>query len=208
VNLLGACNTLKNVNGKITASVTDSYGFIESLGGRRTIFNGAGVVLLGAGGGARSVVYALSRLGVQKLFISDVVFERSLNLSQMAMHDLKLADVTALSNQDPALNDAVAESTILINASPVGMHPDVHSLPFANLSVLTEKHFVYDLVYNPGMTKLLQEAQARGAAVQNGLDMLIFQGLQSLRIWHNEGFQLQEAALNELAHLMKAELES
>ena len=206
VCLLGAANTLKAAGGRVSAHVTDPYGFIESLGLKRSIFKGASVVLFGAGGGARSVTFALAQLGVTRLFITDVIFERTLSLSHLAVSGLKILETTAIQVQDPALLDAVADSSIIINASPAGMHPQVSLTPLTDVTAISKKHFVYDLVYNPALTRFLAMAQQKGASVQNGLNMLIYQGLQSLRIWEDENFQLTEQGLAEVRSLLNAEL--
>jgi shikimate dehydrogenase len=204
---MGACNTLQNKNGRVCAHVTDPFGFTESLGERKDCFAGAHVILLGAGGAARSVAFALSQLGVKKLYTTDILFDRALNLSHLAVKELKLQECEVIEYGDPAINDAILDSTIVINASPAGMHPNT-DCPVADMSAFSERHFVYDLVYNPEKTQFLSHAQSKGASVQNGLDMLILQGLASLRIWEEKEFQLDRPALQEVRNVLNNELKN
>jgi shikimate dehydrogenase len=202
-----ACNTLQNKNGRICAHVTDPFGFIESLAEHRAHFAGAHVVLIGAGGAARSVTFALAQLGVKRLYNTDVLFDRALHLSHLAVKNLHIPEALVIQHKDPVMNDAIVDSTIIINASPVGMHPDT-GCPLTDMSAFSTRHFVYDLVYNPGTTRFLSQAHAKGAAIQNGLDMLIFQGLGSLRIWENKELLLNGPALMEVRNVLKGELQN
>ena len=204
VELLGAANTLKPENGSITAYVTDPFGFIESLEEKKSRFEHATVLMFGAGGAAKSVVYALSQLNINKLIIADIIKEKADSLVATAIQNYKIPH--AVTAQTEHINDYINESTIIINATAVGMLPHTERSVLSDYSAITNRHFVYDLIYNPGLTTLMRKSQQRGAAVQNGLDMLIFQGLQSLRIWLNEEYDLKGAALNELKAIMNQEL--
>ncbi len=203
VELLGAANTLKLKDGLVTAYVTDPFGFIESLGPNRTRFENAKVLMFGAGGAAKSVAYALSRLKINKLTITDIIKEKADTLAATAKQAFKIPLTEAV--QPANIQDRISESSIIINATAIGMLPDTEKSVLNDYSAVTNRHFVFDLIYNPGQTTLMKNAEKRGAVVQNGLDMLIFQGLQSLRIWMNEEYELKGAALNELKNIMKQE---
>ncbi|MBN2412150.1 shikimate dehydrogenase [candidate division KSB1 bacterium] len=203
VELLGAANTLKLKDGSIAAYVTDPFGFIESLGNNRSRFENAKVLMFGAGGAAKSVAYALSRLNINKLTITDIIDEKADLLAATAKQAFKIPHTETVHSTD--INDCISDSAIIINASAVGMMPDTEKSVLNDYSAVTNRHFVFDLIYNPGQTALMKNARNRGTVVQNGLDMLIFQGLQSLRIWMNEEYELKGAALNELKGIMKQE---
>lgn len=206
VRLLGAANTLKNKEGIISAFVTDPYGFMESVKKDQEEFYNANVFLFGAGGAAKSVAFALSKLKIKKLICFDVVDEKVKNLIKTCKRDFKIPETFIFNELNVSLNDALEDSTIIINATPVGMVPNQNTSVLKDYAVINSNHFVYDLVYNPGKTKLLLYAEKRGAKIQNGLDMLIFQGLESLRIWTEKDLQLSQKKLYELGSIMYKEL--
>ena len=203
--MLQAANTLKNVNGVIKAFTTDSYGFIESLGKNRQRFEDSSVVMFGAGGAAKSIAYALAKLKVKSVTVLDIEQQRVDHLSKQCSA-YGISQVTGLLSQQQDLT-FLKDKDVIINTSPVGMYPNIQDCVIDDFSMISDRHFVYDLVYNPGKTKLLAEAEKQGAAIQNGLEMLIFQGLESLRIWmDNKDLILSKDALTELKQIMMAEL--
>ncbi len=206
VQQLGAANTLVLENNQITAHVTDPYGFIESLGENRERFKKTSVLLFGAGGAAKSVSNALATLGVKRLIIHDLVPEKAAELITLCRESFGIYNVSSLEETGQTVNDVVAQTPIVINATAVGMHPNESASVIEDMAAVTENHFFYDLVYNPGKTRFLQLAEWAGATVQNGLRMLIFQGLQSLRIWTGKDLKLSSTGLIELETIMKKEL--
>ncbi|MBN1466095.1 shikimate dehydrogenase [candidate division KSB1 bacterium] len=202
VRLLGAANTLKNSDGHISAHVTDPHGFEESLGGHADRFKGASVLLYGAGGAARSVAYALAKLGVRQLLIAEVAVQKAFELAELAK-SFGIKNAAALQKPLAPMKTILANAHIVINATPVGMHPWHEKTVVDYPDVITVDHFFYDLVYNPGKTRFLREAEERGATVQNGLDMLIFQGLHSLRLWTEQELRLSTGQFNDLRSFMK-----
>ncbi|MBN1997785.1 shikimate dehydrogenase [candidate division KSB1 bacterium] len=207
VQKLGAANTLALKDGRILAYVTDPFGFLQSLGANQDRFKGADVFLVGAGGGARSVCYALTELGIGKLIVTDQDEERAKNLAVLAVEQFGLQDVEYCPAQPEKKNAAISASSVVINATPAGMSPHIDQSPVNDFAAFTKKHFVYDLIYNPAKTKFLLGAEKQGATIQNGLDMLIFQGLGSLKIWYEADLQLDTPLLAELQQLMKQKLE-
>ena len=205
VKLLGAANTLANDNGTITAHVTDPYGFIESLGEHKSRFSGASVLLFGAGGAAKSVAYALSKLGVGQLLISDLITPKAVELAKRAKA-FGLKDATALEPPLAPIKEIIKHTHIIINATAVGMHPHQEKSVVAHYDVVGPQHFFYDLVYNPAKTTFLRLAEEKGATIKNGLNMLIFQGVQSLRIWTGLDLQLSPSQLSELQTIMRKKL--
>ena len=104
------------------------------------------------------------------------------------------------------MKEIISHTHIIINATAVGMHPYEDKTVVDYYEVVTADHFFYDLVYNPAKTKFLQMAEEKGATIQNGLDMLIFQGLESMRIWTGKDLALTETQLSELKSLMNKQL--
>jgi shikimate dehydrogenase len=205
VSTLMAANTIKNDGEKLSAYVTDPLGFIESLGDERDRFAGASVVLFGAGGAAKSVAYALSKLSVHKLVVVNRSAGRAVALAHAARQVFGIPTVETVTMDDKLLRDALSQASIVINTTPLGMRPSENSSILNDFSSLSKRHFVYDLIYNPSITVLLSKAKAMGAVTQNGLDMLIFQGLESLRIWMGDRYEIDSESLNQLRKLLMRE---
>jgi shikimate dehydrogenase len=85
------------------------------------------------------------------------------------------------------LNDQLLQSaTLWINTTPLGMYPNVDSCPPLNYSVIGDRHYLYDLVYNPAETLFLQKGKAQGAVTENGHDMLVIQAEEGWKIWNQQ----------------------
>jgi len=206
VERLGAANTLVPGAEGIEAHVTDPVGFLESLSGERERFRGAAVVLLGAGGAAQSVSYVLGRLGVAQLTLTDLESGRAERLADLAQRSFGLPRVTAMEAGSDSLSERLARADVIINATPVGMSPHTERSPIGESGLLHSKQLVYDLIYNPATTRLLADAAARGAAVKNGLDMLIEQGVASLRLWTGKPLRLGARERGQLRSYLQERL--
>ncbi len=183
-NLIGAVNTVANCEGVLVGYNTDAPGFLQSLrydagfepGGKQA-------VILGAGGAARAVAFALVSAGVKRL----AIFNRNPFRAEALANDISVllgrCQVEAGDLQSAALMRELAEADLLVNATSAGMHPDVGNLPLQDLSALRPGMLVYDLVYNPPRTRLLQEAEKRGCGVCSGIGMLVYQGALAFEIW-------------------------
>ncbi len=183
VRAIGAANTLTLRGGALEADNTDWIGVtrtLEPLGpwaGRRA-------TVLGAGGAARAVVYAL-----RKLELDVTVVNRTRAHAQALVADL--------GGRVGTLDDPF---DLLVNASSIGMSPDVDGTP-APAEALRRGATVFDTVYRPLETRLLREARARGCRTQDGLDMLLHQAVEQIRIWSGKRADaglLRSAALASL----------
>ncbi len=162
---IGAANTLTLRGGVLEADNTDWVGVtrtLEPLGP----WAGKRATVLGAGGAARAVVYALRKLGLEVGVVN-----------RTRAHALAL--VAELGGRVGSLDDPF---DLLVNATSVGMSPDVDGTP-APIAALRSDATVFDTVYRPLETRLLREARARGCRTQDGLDMLVHQAVEQLRIW-------------------------
>lgn len=204
VELLGAANTLAHErdSGKITAFSTDHLGFVASLGQHKDRFSQARVVLLGAGGSAKSIAYALVQLAVAKITIVNRTRERAQDLARLMQTLLHFSAVTVMTPDDLALNDTIAAADVVINTTTTGMYPKVGTSILPDFSAFCRRHFVYDLIYNPQNTFFLAQAGAMGAQTQSGLDMLIYQGLFSQSIWQNRTLELPPAAMEQIRQIL------
>jgi 3-dehydroquinate dehydratase/shikimate dehydrogenase len=165
---IGAVNTLKYKESKWIGYNTDWIGFIKPL---LNVVNPnkLKVLVLGAGGAAASVIYALKKHGAK------VAITNRNNIKAVELANKFYIDFVPWDQKDSYDFD------ILVNATPAGMYPQEASKPIELKSF--EAKIIYDLVYNPLETELLKEAKAKGAITINGLDMLIEQAVDQLKIW-------------------------
>lgn len=174
--VIGAVNTVKNERGVLVGYNTDSIGFLRSLPTQNRSPEAA--ILVGAGGAARAVAHALLQYTVTALCIYNRSVERALKLAEELQKHYPTKTVFVA--RDPyALPWDRAD--LLVNATPVGTESEALPVPLPGR--LAHNLIVYDLVYNPPKTKLLIEAERRGAQAIGGLDMLIYQALEALKIW-------------------------
>jgi shikimate dehydrogenase len=176
---VGAVNTLHRENGLVIGSNTDIRGFIEAIREKGINSRGLSATILGAGGAAKSVAYALAEAGAIKLGI----FNRSLGAaSRLALEISQNRPVDVRADRTPTKED-LEESDLLINCTPVGMAG--HSIDESPLeqSKLSSGLVVMDLVYNPLYTRLLREAQDAGCKTIDGVGMLVYQGAVGFELW-------------------------
>lgn len=196
--IIGAVNTIVIGDGRLTGFNTDWSGFLADLESFRLALYGRDCLVLGAGGSARAVVYALLRRGCRV-----TVLARRPEQAQQLVADLGRAfpNVT-LQADDLAVAVGVAsglDGPIVINTTPLGMagaNVDLSPWPDAPLP---PGAFVYDLVYNPRRTRLLQQAEADGRRAANGLGMLVHQAAEAFEIitGRRPDAQVMRAAVGE-----------
>ncbi|MDO8880766.1 MAG: shikimate dehydrogenase [Coriobacteriia bacterium] len=179
--MAGAVNTVHSVDGRLIGYNTDGRGLLESLADDAS-FDPAGssVAVIGAGGAAGAAVTAfiLAKAGSLALVNRDV--DRAEQLLERVESRLRGMPVTVHA-LDGSAASAVRDADLVINATPVGMGADDPSpIPTA---WLREGQVVYDMVYRPGTTALVREAQAVGARAFSGLGMLVAQGALAIDIW-------------------------
>ena len=166
VNAINACNCIRKYNGKLYGYNTDVIGFEKSLKPFLQPHHQKALIL-GTGGAAAAVAWVLEKLGISFKYVS-----RSDKGEGIISYD--------------TLNDAILnEHHLIINTSPVGMFPNVKEAPALHYEVLTDKHHLYDLIYNPAETLFLTKGKERGASIQNGLEMLHLQAEASWEIWNS-----------------------
>jgi len=164
-----AVNTIVNEGGKLIGYNTDWCGVLEALE-EKVDLKGKRVVLLGAGGAARAIGFALKRRDCE-VIVSNRTMDKGAVLAKelMCIHR-PLSSIEGL------------KADVIINATPVGMHPYKEESPLPK-KVLREGMAVMDIVYRPVQTKLLREAEEIGCLTINGLEMLSRQGAAQLEIW-------------------------
>ena len=180
---LGAVNTiLVGADGRLTGYNTDWTGFQADLAGQGVVVNGRTCLVLGAGGSARAVVYALAQMGGQV----QVLARRPAQAAQLAA-DLQPHLTNSLIEERP-LTDlprvaVQTEAPLIVNTTPLGMTPHTDQSVWPDALPIPAGSFVYDLVYNPAQTKLMAQAEAAGCQASNGLGMLLHQGAQAFALW-------------------------
>ena len=197
----GAVNTVVNRGGVLEGHNTDGTGFLRALkedGGFDS--QGKRALLLGAGGAARAVVWALVDAGVSRLCIANRTVERARRLVADLGHSVELS---AISLDEVATQDGW---DLIVNCTSLGMRhgPGEGRSPLPS-GVISVHTLVYDLVYNPQETLLLRDAKKAGARTLGGLPMLVYQGAEAFQLWAEREapmpvmFQAAQRALEALA---------
>lgn len=150
--------------GKLKGYNSDYYGFKKSLKPLLQAHH-TKALILGTGGAAKAVCFALDRLGISHTNVSREAKEGMLSYDQV--------------------NAALFEHThIIINCTPLGTSPNTEAFPPIPYVYFTEKHIAFDLIYNPAETQFLKKAKAHGAVTKNGYEMLVLQAEKAWKIWN------------------------
>jgi shikimate dehydrogenase len=173
VREIGAVNTVVVAkDGKLKGFNTDFLGFSRHL--KELKVKPQKTAIIGAGGAARAVCFALGQIKVEEICIYDIDAYKSLGLVSQFKDVFSQTKLSAVARIEE-LN--LQDKDLLINASPVGMRPDDPCL--VEDKAIHKNLFVYDLIYNPAETKLITQARQAGARFSNGLGMLLYQGILS-----------------------------
>ncbi len=179
---IGAVNTIVNSNGSLKGYNTDASGFLKALTGRGIEPRGKKVVILGAGGASKAVSFSLAERGADLVILNrELEFDWAVELAGHLSRSFSI-EVRALKLNEPNLKKALVGADILVNTTSVGMSPRGDESPVPK-RLLKPGLTVFDIVYNPLKTRLLREAEASGAEVIPGLDMLAWQGALAFEMW-------------------------
>ena len=189
--LIGAVNTIiVEPDGRLRGDNTDWLGFLHPLDERGFDLAGKSVLLLGAGGAARAVVYTLVQRNITRLVIWNRNQDHAAELAKHAATlDFSLTIDTSLAGLDLAQSTNLPiyqPPDLIVNTTPIGMWPHVDKSPWPAVLPFPPGTLVYDLVYRPEWTQLLRQTQAAGRPTQGGLDMLIVQGAIAFELWTNQ----------------------
>jgi len=178
---IGAVNTIVNRDGRLIGYNTDGIGYVRSLKEETgAAVAGARILMLGAGGASRGVGYALAKEAPAKLYVAN----RTAAKAEELANDLAAATDAVGIGWD-RIDHIIGEVDIIINTTPIGMHPNADDVPI-DVSGVRKGAVVSDLIYNPLTTKLLREAEAAGAVVHGGLGMFVYQGAYAFEYWTGE----------------------
>nr|1NVT_A Chain A, Shikimate 5'-dehydrogenase [Methanocaldococcus jannaschii]1NVT_B Chain B, Shikimate 5'-dehydrogenase [Methanocaldococcus jannaschii] len=177
--LIGAVNTIKIEDGKAIGYNTDGIGARMALEEEIGRVKDKNIVIYGAGGAARAVAFELAK--DNNIIIANRTVEKAEALAKEIAEKLnkKFGEEVKFSGLDVDLDGV----DIIINATPIGMYPNIDVEPIVKAEKLREDMVVMDLIYNPLETVLLKEAKKVNAKTINGLGMLIYQGAVAFKIW-------------------------
>jgi len=187
---IGATNTVTNENGKLTGFNTDMDGFLDPLKKRNINCKDANVLLIGAGGAARAIVAAFAKEKARTIVIANRTKENADKLVTFASKlglDSKNVDLTSA-------GDSASQFDIIVNASSVGLKNENSPISTKNIN---KDSVVYDIVYRPMKTQLLDQSKTLGATVIYGYEMLLGQAMRSYEIWmkRKAPFEVMKKAL-------------
>ena len=167
---VGAVNVIKFMHTeqgiKLKGYNTDVIGFTNSIS-KIIKPNNKKALILGTGGVSKAIDYSLKEMGIETLFVSRKTKDGAISYEMLN-------------------KEIMSEYTIIVNASPVGMYPQIDSAPQIPYEFITDNHVVFDTIYNPSETMLMKLAAEKGATVKNGLEMLEGQAIAAWEIWNNK----------------------
>jgi shikimate dehydrogenase len=179
---IGAVNTVVNDNGILTGYNTDATGFLQAMLEKGVDPAGKNVTIVGAGGASRAVSFILADRGASPVILNRIEeIDWAIDLAARISESFG-KDVEALELTSDNLAGVLEKTEILVNATSVGMSPNVDNTPVP-ADLLRADLTVYDIVYNPVKTRLLQNAEAAGATIISGVDMLVWQGVVAFEKW-------------------------
>lgn len=163
---IGAVNTIKiTKKGKLIGYNTDYYGFKKAIEPYLKKHHKRALIL-GTGGASKAIAYALERLGISYNYVSRTISEKaSLSYDTLTKSDIQ-------SHQ------------IVVNCTPLGTHPKTNNCPEIPYEAISDKHLLFDLIYNPEETKFLNLGKLKGATICNGYKMLELQAEKAWSIWN------------------------
>jgi len=175
---IGAVNTIVNDNGRLTGYNTDGIGYVRSLKEEACPdLKGKRIAVLGAGGAARGIIYAL--IGEQPESIS-IINRTEDKAKALAEEWGTMAELHGCGEEHA--KDVLSRAEVIINTTSVGMHPRISEMP-VHPEWIPEGAVVSDLIYNPLKTELLLQSEQRNCTVHGGLGMFINQGAYALEYW-------------------------
>lgn len=166
---IGAVNVIKFVresdkNVKLVGYNSDVIGFMQSIKPMIKSYHKKALIL-GTGGASKAVIYGLKKLGVDSVFVSRTKKDDMLTYDELT-------------------SEVMHTHTVIVNCSPVGMFPKTDACPAIPYEYLTDKHLLFDLVYNPEETLFMKKGAKQGATTKNGFEMLHLQAIGAWNIWN------------------------
>lgn len=168
---ISAVNTIKIIRSNSGVHLkgynTDTYGFENSL---KPLLKGyhKKALILGTGGASKALKYVLTKLGIEYI---------SASIEELKENEIRYEEID---------EKMMAERLLIINATPLGTYPKTDAFPSIPYEYISDKHLLFDLVYNPELTQFMAKGKAMGATVKNGYEMLLGQAIKSYEIWNSQ----------------------
>jgi shikimate dehydrogenase len=192
-SIIGAVNTVVNELGKLSGYNTDVNGILETLNPFKEEIFGNEISVIGAGGASRAVIYTLIRyFKPSKIFLVNRTEQRADSLKNYFQDKMKYNSFKTKELFPPDLVEVFRSSKLIVNATSVGMYPDVDDSITMLADSFTKGQIVFDLVYNPIQTNLLKLASSNGAIALDGLKMLVYQAAKSFELWTSETMPVEQ----------------
>lgn len=191
--IIGAVNTVLNDDGILRGYNTDVFGVIESLNPFKDDLQNATVSIIGAGGAARSVIYALIRnFKVGHINIINRTEQIAESLKEYFSSKMLFNNFKAYHLVPPDMVQILQDSKLIINTTSIGMYPEIDDAATTIPESFKKDQIVFDVVYTPVKTKLLKMAEQRGAKIVTGLKMFVEQGARSFELWTGEKMEVEK----------------
>lgn len=192
-SIIGSVNTVVINEGNLHGYNTDVNGIIETLLPYKNDLIDEVYTIFGAGGSARAVIYALIKhFKPRKINLINRTEDRALNVKDIFNEKMKFDAIEVLKLAPPDLVDEVQNSKLVINTTPLGMIPEIDDAVVNSEKFFNKNQIVFDLIYNPQLTKFLSFARQSNAEIINGLNMVIYQAAKSFELWTSEKFPIDE----------------
>jgi len=163
---IGAVNTIKFHNNILSGYNTDYLGFYTSI--KNIVNSNTKALILGTGGASKAIAYTLKILKIKYLFVS----RSKKNKNYINYNEIS--------------KEIINKHNLIINCTPVGTYPEIDQIPKIPISLISNRHIVYDLIYNPSKSLLLKRCEENGAKIINGYQMLENQAMESWKIWNSK----------------------
>jgi len=182
--IAGAVNTVVNNKGKLYGYNTDGAGFLRSLKEEAGFLPaGKNVLIIGAGGAARSIAVELAMLGARLITIINRKPERAIAIMRLLTEQTSIKQVK-ITQTGEEVKKSVQEADLIVQATPLGMYPNEDVCINFPFEYIQPDQVICDLVYNPPVTKFMKNARiAGGVKVINGIGMLLYQGVLAFEYW-------------------------
>ena len=174
--LIGASNTVTNLNGVLTGYNTDMQGFLDPIIQRELDIKNSNILLYGAGGAARAIIVAFAKQNAKKITIVNRTIEKGKELEELGKKLGLNSEIISLENFEGNKN----KYDFVINSTSIGMKNEIFPI---SQDLIDENSVVYDIVYKPINTDLIKKGKNVNATIIYGYEMLLGQAVRSFEIW-------------------------
>lgn len=192
---IGAVNTVVCEDGNWIGYNTDGEGYLKGLLKQFPDVKQTRTLIIGSGGAARGIYFTLAHYGVQQIDICNRTLSKAEALKEACPYPVKTTIM-----ETTQVEKKLGEYGLVIQTTSIGMSPNIDASPI-QMSNLMDGTFVSDIIYNPLETKILMDAKAKGAIIQNGIDMFIYQGALAFEKWQGIFPDTERMRQNVLAQL-------